>query len=81
MLLRQLINRFPYRLDTNFAKMDRIVHSGIEDFKRRVLSTTVSGVTIAQWSHLLFHGSNAAIRQRLGERFDIREEDIGKILE
>ena len=62
MLLRQLINRFPYRLDTNFAKMDRIVHSGIEDFKRRVLSTTVSGVTIAQWSHLLFHGSNAAIR-------------------
>lgn len=80
-LLRQLINRFPYRLDTNFAKMDRIVHSGIEDFKRRVLSTTVSGVTIAQWSHLLFHGSNAAIRQRLGERFDIREEDIGKILE
>src|SRR5208282_1094441 len=52
--LRQLINRFPYRLDTNFAKMDRIVHSGIEDFKQRVLGTTFHGQTIAEWSRLLF---------------------------
>ena len=45
-LLRQLINRFPYRLDTNFAKMDRVVHGGIEDFKRRVLSTSIHGLTM-----------------------------------
>ena len=79
-LLRQLINRFPYRLDTNFAKMDRITHSGIEDFKRRVLGTTFHDVTIGQWSRLLSHGSDAAIRQELATRFDIREEDIGEIL-
>lgn len=80
-LLRQLINRFPYRLDTNFAKMDRIVHPGIEDFKRRVGGTTIHGLTVAQWSRLLFLGTDDAIRQALADRFDIREADIGEILE
>jgi hypothetical protein len=80
-LLRQLINRFPYRLDTNFAKMDRIVHPGIEDFKRRVCGTTIHGLTVAQWSRLLFLGTDDAIRQALADRFDIREEDIGEILD
>jgi hypothetical protein len=79
--LRQLLNRFPYRLDTNFAKMDRIVHPGIEEFKLRVLNTTIHGLTIAQWSRLLFLGTDEAIRQALEQRFDIREEDIGEILE
>lgn len=81
MLVRQLIERFPYRLDTNFAKMDRIVHGGIEDFKQRVVGTTFHGQTIAQWSRLLFQGSDEAIRQALAERFDIREEGIGETLE
>jgi hypothetical protein len=80
-LLRQLINRFPYRLDTNFAKMDRIVHDGIEDFKRRVLNTTVHGLSIGQWSRLLGSDSEEAIRQELAERFKIREENIAEILE
>lgn len=80
-LLRQLINRFPYRLDTNFAKMDRIVHPGIEEFKQRVLGTTLHGLTVAQWSQLLFRGTDEAIRQALAERFGIREADIGEILE
>lgn len=80
-LLRQLTYRFPYRLDTNFAKMDRIVHSGIEDFKRRVLGTTIHGLSIVRWSRLLSLGSDDAIRQALADRLDILEEDIGKILE
>ena len=37
--LRDLLGRFRYRLDTNFAKMDRIVHVEIEGFKERVLNT------------------------------------------
>lgn len=80
-MVRQLINRFSYRLDTNFAKMDRIEHAGIEEFKRRVLGTTLHGLTIAQWSRLLFLGTDDAIRRALEERFEIREEDIGEILE
>jgi len=79
--LRQLINRFPYRLDTNFAKMDRIVHGGIEDFKRRVIGTTLHGLTIGEWSRLLFLGSDEAIRAALAERFGIREENIAELIE
>lgn len=80
-LLRQLIARFPYRLDTNFAKIDRIVHGGVEDFKRRVYGTTIHGLTVVQWNRLLSKGSDAAICEALEERFDIREEDVAEILE
>ncbi|MGB8510745.1 MAG: hypothetical protein WCD76_20405 [Pyrinomonadaceae bacterium] len=80
-LLRQLVNHFPYRLDTNFAKIDRIVHSGIEDFKRRVYGTTIHGLTVAQWNRLLSKGSDSVIRKALEDRFAIRDEDVGEILE
>jgi hypothetical protein len=80
-MVRQLLNRFPYRLDTNFAKMDRIVHPGIEDFKRRVLNTSVHELTIAQWTRLLADGSDEAIRDALRQRFDIKVEDIEEILD
>jgi hypothetical protein len=79
--LRQLISLFPYRLDTNYAKMDRIVHGGIETFKQRVLGTEIHGLTILQWSRLLSSQSDAPIRRALEERFGIREGDIGEILE
>ena len=78
--LRELIQRFPYRLDTNFAKIDRIVHSGIEDFKTRVLGTTWHGRTIRQWAQLFGKGSNVQISQTLADTFDIKEEDADKIL-
>jgi hypothetical protein len=79
--LRQLTSRYQYRLDTNFAKMDRIGHSGIEDFKRRVFTTKIHGLTIAQWSRLFSSGTDEEIRYALAERFNIREVDIGEILE
>lgn len=79
-LLRQLINRFPYRLDTNYAKIDRIVHPGIEEFKRRVQDTNIHGLTVAQWCRLLSNESDEGIRKALGERFNIREEQIGEFL-
>jgi hypothetical protein len=51
--LRELLARFPYRLDTNFAKMDRIQHDGIEQFKSRVLGSSFLGKRIADWAVLL----------------------------
>ena len=80
LLVRQLIARFPYRLDTNFAKMDRIVHPGIEAFKKRVLATKIHGLTIAQWSALLYRGSDGEVRAALQKRFGIIEEDADKLL-
>jgi hypothetical protein len=80
-LLRLLLNKFPYRLDTNFAKMDRIIHPGIEEFKTRVYQTEIHGLTVLGWNRLLSRGSDKTIRQALEERFDIREENIDEILE
>ena len=78
-MLRQLVSRFPYRLDTNFAKMDRIAHGGIEEFKARVLATQVLGLSIADWSRLIFKASDETMRQLLAERFEIREEGIDEM--
>ena len=61
-LLRELQGAFPYRLDTNFAKMDRIVHGDIEEFKQRVLNHNLHGHAIGEWNRLLYGRSD---RQRL----------------
>ena len=73
-LLRQLISRFPYRLDTNFAKMDRIVHADIEAFKERVYQTTFHERSIGAWKNLLSKGGETTIRRELERRFNIRDE-------
>ncbi|MBW4622747.1 MAG: hypothetical protein KME17_25735 [Cyanosarcina radialis HA8281-LM2] len=80
-LLRELRVRYEYRLDTNFAKMDRIVHPGIEDFKQRVYSTTVSGMTAAQWNKLLSSRREDKLRKSLQEYLGIKEESIDELLE
>lgn len=51
--LRGLLGKFKYRLDTNFAKMDRIEHPSLEAFKSHILSKQVGGYTIQQWSGIL----------------------------
>jgi hypothetical protein len=51
--LRKLLAQFPYRLDTNYAKMDRIVHPEIEAFKTRVGSTVVNGMSVWDWTRAL----------------------------
>ena len=73
--MRELIARFPYRLDTNFAKMDRIVHREIETFKERVHATRFHGMTIGAWNRLLSRGDENLICQALARHFDIR--DVG----
>jgi hypothetical protein len=47
---RKLFTTVPYRLDTNFAKLDRIVHPEIEAFKNRIYNTDFHGMTIGQWN-------------------------------
>lgn len=72
--LRELISRFNYRLDTNFAKMDRISHTDIEAFKVRVYATVFHGRTIGEWNRLLSSGDEDMIRRELETRFNIRDE-------
>jgi len=48
--VRSLLRQFRYRLDTNFAKMDRIEHVGLEEFKTKILGLRFHGRTIQEWS-------------------------------
>lgn len=72
-LLQDLTSRFTYRLDTNFAKMDRIVHPGLESFKARVLDKTVNGMRIREWERLLRSEDDARIKTALARHLKIKE--------
>lgn len=50
---KELLKKFPYRLDTNFAKIDRIEHIGLETFKAQVLQTKMFGHQINAWAKLI----------------------------
>jgi len=54
--LQSLLGSFTYRLDTNFAKMDRIGHPSLEAFKRKILTTEYKGNTIQYWAKLFSAG-------------------------
>lgn len=78
--LQTLFGSFTYRLDTNFAKIDRIVNRDIEDFKTKVMGTKVHGMTVRQWAMLLSKGNDAAIRAALARHLDIKDEDAAEKL-
>ncbi|MBW4505392.1 MAG: hypothetical protein KME64_02600 [Scytonematopsis contorta HA4267-MV1] len=81
LLLRELLIRYKYRLDTNFAKMDRIVHPSIEEFKQRIYNMKLSSMTIAQWNKLLSSRKEDNIRDCLQEYLDIKEETIDELVD
>ena len=79
--LRELFSMLPYRLDTNYAKMDRIVHPGLEEFKTRVLESTFEGMTAKAWDRLFRSGDDEHIKDVLEKRLGIKEEDADQLLE
>lgn len=88
LLLRQLLSRYTYRLDTNFAKIDRIVHPEIEQFKRNVQNLVVKGLTIREWARLCNNKQNKQVtqskqmrmRQALERYLDITEADADTLV-
>jgi hypothetical protein len=79
-LLRELLIRYTYRLDSNFAKIDRIAHSEIEEFKQRVYNTEFLGMTVGQWNKLLSSRREDNIKIALQTHLGIREESIDELL-
>jgi len=69
-----LMSKFPYRLDTNFAKTDRIEHPGIEDFKSHVLRTRVLNRTVLDWARLFAFADDARLGVALSRELDIKWE-------
>lgn len=72
--LRRLLGAFEYRLDTNFAKMDRIKHPELEAFKKRVYQTPFQGRDIQSWSQLLASDDTDKIATTLAKAFRIGEK-------
>ena len=79
--LRELLNRFNYRLDTNYAKMDRIVHAELEAFKSHVMAREVKGLTVREWERLFRSKDDARIGRVLKERLGITKGDVDELLE
>mgnify|MGYP003571278273 CR=1 FL=1 len=50
--LKALLGKYPYRLDTNYAKIDRIQHSDIEEFKSKIYETEYKRRKIKEWARL-----------------------------
>lgn len=73
-LATELRNKYPYRLDTNFAKIDRIDHPEIEIFKTRMLELDARGRTIAGWTKLLKELGNQS-----GSGYDAAAKEIQRI--
>lgn len=80
-LIRELIKRFKYRLDTNFAKLDRISHPEIEKFKKRVYKTQFCGMEVGKWNKYLASRKYETIKSVLNRHLDIKEESIDALLD
>jgi len=80
-LLRNLLIQYKYRLDTNFAKMDRIVHPEIEEFKKRVYNIEVAGMRVGEWNRVLSSRREESIKKLLQDYLEIREESIDELLD
>lgn len=69
--LRQLIARYPYRLDTNYAKIDRIMHGGLEEFKSSVLKRKLNGMTIREWGKVLASADKEFVKENLKKNLQV----------
>jgi len=92
-LIRDLMGRFKYRLDTNYAKMDRVAHIELEAFKTKMCNTVVNGMSVNAWSKLfasikpdekkdpaVLQRNEATLRDALATHLQIGEEGAEKLL-
>ena len=66
-MLKEIHGKFTYRLDTNYAKIDRINHSDIEEFKAKVYETQIRNMPISHWSSMLSSKNNNVLERALVE--------------
>lgn len=64
--LQSLIGRYNYRLDTNFAKIDRIQNASLEVFKQEILNLDYQGTKVKDWPKVL-----AENPRRIAELLDL----------
>ncbi|MEU3553146.1 hypothetical protein [Streptomyces fragilis] len=69
----QLKNKLIYRMDTNFAKIDRIDNPHIEEFKSAMLTEEYLGLTISQWKSIFRDLNGTAVGPRTRAERVIRD--------
>lgn len=69
--IRGLFSKFNYRLDTNYAKIDRIQHPAIEDFKSSIMGTEFCGLPISKWSKIIANPDSKENQKLIREKLDI----------
>lgn len=69
--IRELFSKFNYRLDTNYAKIDRIQHLAIEEFKSSIMNTEFCGLPILKWSKLIANPDSAENQKLIKEKLNI----------
>lgn len=82
--LKVMMGKFNYRLDTNFAKLDRVGHGGVEAFAKSIYAMDYHGMKIGEWNRLLrgiktAHGE-AALKAALMEKFGIQDVNAEQAL-
>lgn len=63
--VQRLMGRFPYRLDTNFAKLDRIGLPAIEQFKAECAAQEFYGMRLEEWSALMSTAGESDLKRNL----------------
>lgn len=81
LLVRELLNRYNYRLDTNYAKIDRIVHPEIERFKDDTYKLSVHGLSVRRWLRIAASENEMLIRETFKTHLGITEEDADKLVQ
>lgn len=69
--IRKFIENYKYRLDTNYAKIDRIDHEEIEKFKTKVLNMPLYGWTVKEWFSLLSKGTDDQIKEAIQDNIPL----------
>ena len=60
-----------YRLDTNYAKIDRIGHPDIDAFAQKIYATPYQGLSVGEWNSLLSKGREADVKQMLAQKLGV----------
>lgn len=70
-LVDDLMNTYRYRLDTNFAKIDRVDNIDIERFKAQILASDFRGKAVREWVRVL-----GDLSREIGSPRQVRAEQI-----
>lgn len=70
-LIHELRNKYPYRLDTNFAKIDRIKNQKIDSFKKSIYNSMLYGEKISDWKKI---SKTPSVLDKYFALFPIEEE-------